>query len=75
MIGISDKVWNKETIREELRKLCITYNNKMRCLSTSWVIERYQIVKKTSSRGCFYCVSPKGVNCYKSVYDGLWWSI
>ena len=45
LIGISDKVWDEETIREELRKPCITYNNKMRYLSTSWVIERYQIVK------------------------------
>ena len=35
LIGISDKVWDEETIREELRKPCITYNNKMRYLSTS----------------------------------------
>ena len=55
MIGISDKVWNKETIREELRKLCITYNNKMRYLSTSWVIERYQIVKKHPLGDVFVC--------------------
>lgn len=32
---MSDKVCDEETIREKLKNLCITYNNKMRCLSTS----------------------------------------
>lgn len=45
LIGISDKVRNKETIREELRKPYINSNNEMRCLSASWVIEHCKIVK------------------------------
>ena len=45
LIGISDKVWNEETIREELRKPYINSNNEMRCLSASWVIEHCKIVK------------------------------
>ena len=34
LIGISDKVWNKETISEELKKPYINSNNETRCLST-----------------------------------------
>lgn len=34
LIGISDKVWNKETIRDEIRKPYINSNNETRNLST-----------------------------------------